>query len=189
MIKRAIVFVIIAIAVNSNSQSYISLSTQGINFGIIKNRIDYGIGVDFRAQLNSYHNETVLKNISGNDTIYLNNSKTTIFTAGPEISIGYYFSEKKIRPFVQAYSEILFPISSHYEVDNNKNGYFKDMEATGGLIGGIEYVIDNKISIGSGIGPYLAYDKSENSVNLGDKSTTNYLNLWITSNFHFRYYF
>jgi hypothetical protein len=172
-----------------NAQPYISLSTQGVNFGITKNRFDYGLGLNFRAQTNNSHSETIFQTISGNDTVYSTDSKTTQVMLGPEIAVGYYFSNTQLKPFIQFFSEILFPIYSSYDTDKNKDGTLKEMNILGGLIGGIEYFIADKVSIGSGIGPYLSYDKSEISANKADKSQITSVYLSFTSNLHFRYYF
>jgi len=188
MFKKVALFIFAVLVLDSNSKSYISLTTQGINYGVIENRFDYGFGLNFQAQYNNFHSEMILNTMSGSDTIYTNDDKTIQFSAGPVISVGYYFSDSKFKPFIQVYSEALFPIYSNYEMNNN-NGYFKTINIVGGLIGGIEYFIDDKISIGSGIGPYISYNKYENSLNNGTMSTSKSAYLWIASNFHFRYYF
>jgi hypothetical protein len=189
MLKRVAFFVFAALVLHSSSQPYISLSTQGINFGLTKNRFDYGVGLNFRAQTNNSHTETILKNISGNDTVYSTDSKTTQVMLGPEIAVGYYFSDTKLKPFIQVFSEILFPIYYSYDIDQSKGGNLKEINIMGGLIGGIEYLVADKLSIGSGIGPYLSYNKSEISTNNADKSQVTSVYLSFTSNLHFRYYF
>jgi len=196
MLKRIGLFVVVAFVVSSNPQTYLSLSTQGINGGIIKGRFDYGIGIDFRGTSYNNHTETHYQSIPGYDTVLISDNKMTEFLVGPEISIGYYFSDSKIRPLVQAFSEALFPVYSTYSVDKGSGGSYKDILISGGLIGGIEYFFADKISIGSGIGPYGYYSTSENnyssngiSSNSQSKNKSIMINLGFYSNFHFRYYF
>jgi hypothetical protein len=189
MFKRFGLFVIVVFILNSNSQPYLSLTTQGINFGVIKSRFDYGVGIDFRVVSSNNHSETYYQSGSGFDTVFVSDLKTTQFIAGPEVSIGYYFSDNKMRPFIQAFSEALFPIYSTYTVDQNSGGYFKEMTISGGLIGGIEYFFVDKISIGSGLGPYINYDGNENFSPNQNKSKGSSTYFGFTSNFHFRYYF
>lgn len=188
MLKRMAIFVLLICIFNTFSQPYLSLSNQGINMGIIKNGFDFTIGLNFRMDAYNYHDETHYLQYNGIDTTFVSDSKSTGFDLGPQLSLGYYFGSNKLKPFIQIYSEVLFPVYSKNETDEIKGGYYKNTYLSGGLTGGMEYFLLDKLSIGSGIGPYFDYYTTEITSKQQDKSNSNSMFISFSYNFHFRYY-
>jgi hypothetical protein len=155
------VFIICLLSSQAISQNYIMLTNASLNVGKEFNNFDINFGIGFNY--NQYKNtstssydyiDSVIR-----DTTYTYNYKSTIFEIIPGFHIGYYFSKKAIRPFLQLSAYVPIPVYNKIESYEGVANVSEIIIATA-ILCGVDYRID-KVSIGGAIGPICNIDNQE----------------------------
>ncbi|MDD5569312.1 MAG: hypothetical protein PHG23_02785 [Candidatus Pacebacteria bacterium] len=156
------------------------LSNNSLNYGRLFNNIDANVGIGF-----NYFNGDV--RAIGATTTTTTEIRSIVIKLIPEINIGYYYSDKKLKPFTILSLQSPMPIYNQSVTDGIKYNN-KEWGVTAGILFGLDLFIDN-ISIGAGIGPLIGYNNSDSNLAGDVKTQSNYISSNLNSEIRFKYFF